>query len=570
MTTRELDSRREITPADDGRIALATLAIVVAFTAIQTGRLLAAGVDVLTYDELQYARRALETHDRVQALGWTSWPWIVWSAQRHGKPPLFENLVAGALLVLGRDALLPSLAVVLALTTALALGIVASLLRASFSARAGLVGVLLLTASPAFARFTTSPYPTGLLVAAWAATVALLFPPRRGGGPTGGHGWSRARTAGLGVVLGLGCLTQATFPALVAAPLVFWIVAGGTSGLDARQRLRVALVTALVGAAVAAIWYGNNLGGALLYTSRAYRFETWQTAASTGGAWLGALFWNGLGAGPSIALVVALARALSAPRRTLARFDHAQLLLLGSLVATFLLLLAPALSSPNVSERLVLPALVAILVATAALLAEPGPRAWRLATSAAMVLVAVQWTIVQAGRPLVSPAASPAARVVLERLDPLGERQLIGRAMTDRLLERVAEIEREEPDVRFYLIVHDPEISAPRLNLLGVAAGDRKRFWWATHFNWPPERRAKALAKARARCAVFIDLERADGLQGRVRQRNLHADEVRAYLQAPESGFAPEGALADAAGRWTLRFYANFDLDVAPAVESVP
>jgi hypothetical protein len=531
----------------------AALAIAIAFIAIQTSRFLEAGVDALTYDELQYARRALETHDRVQTLGWTSWPWIVWSAQRHGKPPLLENLVALALLLLGRDALVAGLASVLALATAASLGLAFALLRASFSARAGLVGMLLLTASPAFARFTSSPYPTGLLVAAWTWTAWILFRPL--------PRWSRLRTLALGVGLGLGCLTQATFPALAAAPLGTWIVAGSASGLVARRRLNVALAAMLLGAAVAATWYGNNLGAALLYTSRAYRFETWQSAASTGSAWLTALFWNGFGVGGAAAIACTLARVLSAPRRTLARFGSAQIALLGACIATFLLLLVPALSSPNVSERLVLPGLIALLLATAAVLAEPGASGWRIVRNAALVVVAMQWGIVQVGRPLLSPTASPSTRALLDRLDPLGERQLISRELADRLLRHVEVVERSQPGVRWYLVVHDPEMSAPRLNLLGAAGGARKRFWWATHFNWPSARREQVLATSRDRRAIFVDLERAGSLQGRVLQRNLHADEVRTFLHAPENGFAPAGILADPSGRWTIRLYANFGLD---------
>src|SRR2546425_907417 len=68
------------------------------------------GIDALTYDECEYVRFALLTHDAIRARGVAAWPRLVARTQHYAKPPLLVNTLAASVLALGRGRIVAAMA----------------------------------------------------------------------------------------------------------------------------------------------------------------------------------------------------------------------------------------------------------------------------------------------------------------------------------------------------------------------------------------------------------------------------------------------------------------------------
>jgi hypothetical protein len=527
-------------------IALATLAS-------QATRLSRSGLCRFGYDEFQYARRALELRDAI-ATGAGS-VFSIAAHQRGAKPPLLEDLLASALLLLGREAVLGATLLVLLLGSAACLLLTWRLVSEAFSRLAGALAVLLVSASPAYLFFGARLYPEVLVVAAWLATMLLLF--------QAAERWGFGRILLLGILLGLGSLAKLTFLALVIGPLAVWLVVGGGGLRTVPERARALLLAAAVAVLIGAPWFVPNLTHALRHARVAYRFP------AGGGSqwplllrWSEALLWDGLGLfGAALALLAAV-RFAAAPRRLSSALDRRQLALLAACLAASVAVLAPALSSANVSIRLVLPALVPLLVAAAPLaVAEPSRRGVRLVRRAIVLALVLQWLGF-----LIVGAMDPPARWVRSVLEPMVPPFLHAKERScDRIsgpsravVELARSVAATAPGAKWLLVTAYPEMNSARLNFMVAREGGGPEFDAASAFLWKDRTRARVLARAASTRSIIVDYQRTRPLRGRLVERNRYAGETRAFVARPENGFRLWRRLDDPNGRYTIALYANF------------
>src|SRR5258706_1579761 len=210
------------------------------------------GYSILLWDDSEYVGEALDTADHVTAFGLPSWLGYVVSAQHYSKPPLYVNLLAFFIHLVGRARTPLAIGLLAAVTSAL-LGIaVFSVLRRVTSYWFGILSMLAIAGLPAVARWAPAAFPDLLLTLYVVWVIAILL--------------TEANWFWLGVAMGLGLLAKTTFPLFVLLPIAYWHWQGRPAWA---ARTRYLLKAAVVAAAIAGVWYPFNIGEALAYARHA-------------------------------------------------------------------------------------------------------------------------------------------------------------------------------------------------------------------------------------------------------------------------------------------------------------
>jgi 4-amino-4-deoxy-L-arabinose transferase-like glycosyltransferase len=562
--------------------------LLVAPAVVAATRIVRGGLPALMYDECEYARQTLETADQLFRRGLLVWPEVIALHQPYSKPPLLVDVAAAFLAVVGRSRPVYAIAATMAATTLLTSLVVFRLARELFSVRAAVVALLALGAIPAYALYSSRLYPEPLVTLLLFLLLAELFASSRR--PAA---W---RALVLGATMGAGLLAKTTFPALAAGPLVIcWLRAGrGGAAREPVGRGVLAAGTA-VGLLVASLWYATNLDAALRYARKAYAFATWapDSASAIATTWLRAVVQEALGVGGCALVLVALACvavAVRAVRRgagavvsasaseagsveplgVLGGLGSAQRDVLLALLSAALPSILLALPSPNVSTRLLLPAFAAVAVGAAPLVASARPAgALRVARALALALVAAQWTLVQLGGLSTSPAWGESAplRAVSRWLDPYhGPLERIPTRPLEQLLHATVDLAPSAKVSRgafapvLYFVGNYPELDLSRFALYQVARESRVPTRWLCYFDWPAERRAEVLAKAKRQQSIVVAYRPKHPVRTDLEFLNRHGDECLRAVRDPANGFQLVRELAPAGASYALELYANVEL----------
>ncbi len=532
-------------------IAAALVAIVVSLEACWFSA--ACGPTSLAWDEGEYVLAALQTADRLEGSSLTHWPHVVRHDQHYAKPPLLVNILTAWLVVLGPSRLMSAIAGN-ALTTSLALYAIVALWAGRLcGGRGAFLGVLAVGAMPILGRSAAQVFPEPLVLLLVVTTAAtLLWPTPR---------WPAWRIGLLGMAIGLGLLAKASFPALIAGPLLVWLLLGAAFGVSRfRARLAILVAAGFAGVVLASIWYQTNWHEALDYVRSAHAFNlhpAWSRAQVLT-EWARVLTWETFG-GCGVVLVLASVTAF-APRRA----DPCRLSGL-ALLAAGIPMLAAGLSSANVAARLQLPAAGAVLLGAAMLSsAPPRTRLPKLAWLGMAVLMALQWTAIQ-GAPLWRARTSrrnvPLA-AVFDRLDPYGHSRGVscpdGRpalAVIDAM-EELAELGLW-PACR--LATNHRELNVGVLDVTAAARELPARFSWATYFSWDTARRKAALEDAKRMPTVIAALFPGNHWGAPEPVLNAHVDEVLDFVRERSNGYSIWQRITPDDGAFMLVLLRNFD-----------
>lgn len=538
------------------RLAAFAAIVIPALSAVAAFR--HAGVDGLIYDECEYLDYALDTRDKLTERGLMTWPAIIATEQGYAKPPLFVNTLAAASMLVGRTRAAGACMVQIFVTILLLQWLAYWIGERAFGPGGGLGAALALGAMPGLGALAGQLYPEPLLAALVLATIALLFAPISN------------RGAVLGVAIGLGCLTKATYPTMVGLPLAAWWLAG--SGRDAHFAARSrTLATALaVGGAIAALWYARNFGEALAHGRMSLGFVSADALRADGSVmdgaellrvWTKVILESQLGWCTAAAAGAAILLYAWPERR--GRFSR------DAALFAFVALLAAApnvfatVRTANVTYRLLLPALAPLVVLIGAAV---GQRADAGVANGLRMLalsaIGVQWLAIRVSQHdfaarLVSErggAVVGGAYAALTILEAPPERQR--RAPVDATMAELDQLNAEGIRPTVWLASNSYEYHVGRLDMFAAVWRRAAKFDWGTYAYWSDERIAEQRERLRADAGVvaaYASLKDAE-LEGRL--LNRHARELVEWLRA-ESGYSLWKSIdLNDGGRLTL--YKNF------------
>lgn len=441
------------------------------------------GPQILTWDDSEYARSALETVDYLGEYGLLSFPVWLTTGQHYGKPPLFVDTLALVLEFVGRGRLTTALGLLAVIDAALLLLAVYWFLRGVAPPGYRALTMIAVAGLPCLARWEPAPYSDIQLAILALVTIAMLVK-----GPR--SGW-------LGLVLGLGMLSKATFPALVGLPLLYWLLEEKDERVERLYRLLPAL---LIAAVIAAAWWLPNLAEARAYASLAYGFkiDVDQRLGPTILRWLQTGALEGLSWAVWLALIAALVARGPFARR------EVRYLLLGA--APVLLISLP---SPGTSIRFWEPSCVLIAIAIMLLLqrAKPG-----IVAAAAACLVA-QWMFTLAVQTPALAAAMQANRTwqQVAPIEPaLSALVPIPLTHVNFVLDRVERCGPAAPR-NWYLSANDGDLNVPRLQLMAKMRRLPQHFDYAQLFAWSEDESRRRLREIEQQEAMLITGEPIPG-----------------------------------------------------------
>ena len=447
------------------------------------------GYSILLWDDSEYVGEALDTADHVTAFGLPSWLGYVVSAQHYSKPPLYVNLLAFFIHLVGRARTPLAIGLLAAVTSAL-LGIaVFSVLRRVTSYWFGILSMLAIAGLPAVARWAPAAFPDLLLTLFVVWVIAILL--------------TEANWFWLGVALGLGLLAKTTFPLFVLLPIAYWHWQGRPAWA---ARTRYLLKAGLVAAAIAGVWYPFNIGEALAYARHAAGGARRPdlTLLETLGAWMKISAVQGIGL-TMLVLIGAAVIFLPTCRRHTLRFP-------GASVAMFLMGAVPfflmALTSPWPNNRHPLPSYVlfalAILV-TVFWIAKTSRAGWAL-LALVMAGALVQWTLAKMAEiPSIAERVKfTDAGLKLSWLQPaLSELQPASTDVVQDVLDRAEALGPAAPS-RWYLSGNDGYFNVPRLQLAAKVRRVPITFQWADYFDWTEEQIRSRLDSIASGSAILM------------------------------------------------------------------
>ncbi len=419
-----------------------------------------------------------------------SWLAYIVASQHYGKPPLYVNTLALFIHLVGRERLLLAVGLLAAVGAAL-LGIaVFVLVRRATSFWFGLLAMLAIAALPSVARWAPDAYPDLQLALCVVWVIALLG--------------SEPHFLWLGLAFAAGLLAKSTFPFYVALPLAWWWWQGRRAGI---HRTRTLVKAAVIGIAIAAVWYASNLSESFAYARTAYSGAYsahpvfWQTFT----AWLQVISGQGIG---WIMLLVGLAGALvfllpKRPQRIPFPRDPVVLLLLGGVPV-----LLVALTSPAADNRRTLPSFVLVTLAELLVLYWIARRS--KVGELLLVIVAagvfVQWTLTKLAE-IPSSAErlqSSSAGQSLIRLQPAVIELQPATTEAVAAVIRVAEAMGDAAPTRWYVSGNDGYFNVPRLQLAAKIRRLPVTFQWAEYFEWPELEVQDRLDKITGSSAILV------------------------------------------------------------------
>jgi len=516
------------------------------------------GVDQLVWDECEYVSGALKSADNLHVNGLSTWLDEIASRQKFVKPPLLVNILVPLVMLTGRDHIDLVLGIYAGLAVASALCLVAFLVWKHSSGRVAWVSVLAVGAMPAVGYYGRAVYPEILLVSLTLAVVAVLpWPPVR-------LDWWRA--VALGFVLGLGMLGKTIYPALVTGPLVVWFLVARRR--DGSTRCGMFLAGAgLVAFGVARVWYATNFERAWDYATGAYGWSAWtpESRFQVLVVWGRGIVNSGVGLLVTCVLVATVLIWLVGRFR-----QRAEKATISPVAVALLLAAAPlivvAVSSPNVNQRLIMPALVCVVVAVLIGLAQANrSRTTRYGYLVALVSLAIQFAVVQIGWIALSLAADRVSSIpsTMQTLNPFLDD--LARFQDPRSIEEVfdalAETRAEGYRTDCWLICDYREFNQ---NLLQMHRHLRRfpvSFRWGSYFSWPREHVESVIADLNNTDAVVAWYQPRGAREGGGGFLNRHSEHAREVVRQRASGFEMWRRVAPDDGAFVLELYRNFGMD---------
>jgi len=515
------------------RWVLPVVALLIALASISSGIQAAVrGVDRLTWDECEYIEYTLRTYDQLEMRGLIAWPLVVATDQHHVKPTLLVNALIPAIWLSGRDNLGVALGLFFGLTVAGLLVAVAAMARVLYSPRSMLPAVLAVGAMPAVGYFSRSVYPTvPLCFLTLAAIGVLLWPGNR----------ATARRAVLfGFVIGLGMMAKTTFPVLVVGPITLWFF-NERRASSMRARLGFLALAAVVAAVVVAPWYLDNWRGALDHATMSYGWTNQgpQPPLEILRDWGETLVIRGFGV-TTFSLVVTAAVLWWSCRRKPSG-DHRYPPATFALLLSAGPLLAVAMTSVNVMDRLVLPALACLVFAAAAALGRlEMPTVGRVVRVVVLSGAALQFTVVQLGWLARPGADEPRILRKAERiLDPFAGWLLrpVDHRPAEDVLTVLEKLARESEYPRCLLLTDFVELNVFRLRMVNQILRAPFLFGWGSYFSWPAEQVPKAIRGAGKTPTILVWYRPLVGPFHRGDTLNRHAIRARDAVRDEASGF---------------------------------
>ena len=520
----------------------------------------------LIYDECEYVQFALQTHDRIAERGLSAWPRIIFNEQHYAKPPLLVNCLAFWLLVLGRAHINGALAVHAGLSMLLLMLPAYLLARRVWSDAAALLTALAIGAIPAVARFAGEVYPEALVAALLLAYVAVLFWPNAR--------WTLWRALLAGICVGLGLWAKVTFPSLAVGPTLVWLIAGASGGPDSPfRRIGWLTLSAIPALLIAAGWYTTSWQEALEYVRTSYRFVTGAVLDEQGNigsklqiaaAWGRMALYEGVGLSAVGLLIGAVVLGFLRVRSPNSNPDRRKLLI--ALVLAAAPMLIGAVSSPNVSRRLLLPALTVLVVAAACTLAASQRGRWReYLRRTLIVMVVLQWCVLRVAGllPVEQRKSNDFVAAFVDQLSPsYSPRGKLDRRPVDAIVAAARELNAEGYASTFYLISNHSEVCVPRLDLICVAEQAEVDFEWGAYADWAAEDNAAALRAASAGPNVLIEYAPGRPLSSGDKYANRLTEDMLAKVQTEPRPFRLWRSMSvEGEAGFTLRLYRNFDSD---------
>ncbi len=549
-------NRQGIAPAI-ARWALVACLIAIP-TATVTWRVMDGGLGALVYDECEYVQFAIETYDRLIDRGLLRWPLTIANDQHYAKPPLYVNALSLGLLLVGRPAVATALGLVSGLAVASLLTITWALLRRIAGPRAAVFALLAIGAVPSFQHYSGAVYPEAIITLLVVGAFAVMFWPS--------EIFSYRRAALLGLLGGLGILSKATFPVLLAGPVFVWLVAGRAGGAATWQR-RLALtgIALAVAAAVSSVWYVTNWREALTYIQSAYQFNTWepQSRGEIMSAWANAILWEGLGLSLCILILTTLALL---PFRAMTTDSKRRLGLIPLLLSLFLSglpLVAGAVSSPNVSRRLLIPALVPLAICVVVLLGAVELRPFAARLRLALVgLVAIQWVALRGAAFSDTGLWDMSAfnrRIASSLCPEWGRRTKLDSRPAQWVLDEIEALRRDSALPNCYVMNNYAEISVPWLNLMRTVRGLKASIDWGTYFSWPQAQRRFVLDVASQAPSLLVCYDRKTPPSAFHAFVNRFVAEDLAFASALPIPFRSWKRFEAPDGSFTVEIYSNLE-----------
>jgi MFS family permease len=487
------------------------------------------GAAALSWDDSEYISQALLTHDRVKDAGIWTWPLVIAREQHYAKPPLLVNTLALAALVLGRTHVWGAVGVVLALSNLALLWGVARLFRSTMDERAALLAVLTTAGLPVMVAFAPMVLVEVQLAALVVWMMALLVSSREG--PPPGWRW----TIALGVVLGLGMLSKATFPFYAILPLGLWLWEGRRQAAARFDALGRAVV---IGALIALVWYWGNWAEALFYARLAavVVMDPSVTAADRLAQWLKFVARDGVGWTVALAMVLGWVRWSRADWRLPAWLTASAV----PLILTAVLSPAPVTTRHLLVSELELGLAGCALVAAA--LASGRIALWRRA--AIFAVLGLGAALGMGAHALMASDAcwnQPRVQAARERwLPALVNTDSNSELAVEAAFQLLAAANEQESAL---LVGEDLYMNVPRLALHSVTQANFIRFDYATYFNWTEARCVARLAAAReARQPILV--YRRPWSAGEPAYLNRYEGMSLAYLADPANGYREVGRRA--------------------------
>ncbi len=464
------------------------------------------------WDESEYLTQSLETFDYAHEHGLSSWPMYVVREQTR-KPPLYVNTLAALTFLMGRDHAVQAAGVLAALQMAWLTLLVFRMIERAAGLAFGALGALAVMAMPGVADSGPTAFPDMQLSLIVLGVIAMLA--------GGDVPW-----AWLGLVLGLGLMSKASFPAFVALPLIVW-------SWRNRVRARALLYACAMALAIAGPWYAVQYRKVIAHAVMANdaKLDPAATMLRNAQAWI--LTYAESGIGYCLLFVVGLgllAGWLTRSKPAAGKDRAIVLLLAGSLPALIYLLQAGWPSS-----RVALPALILLAIALILSMAYvvKDSRYRRPILAVCLVIISAHWAIAWGAETTYlqwRPRNGWAMRVVSATV-PMIWREPATDAPVRAVNGWLHGLPARSPST-WYVSGNDFEFSVPRLQLAEKMSQGRLQFDWACYFQWP-----------RQQCIVTLDEVRAKGWGLIVYTRTTPLDSFRKYMAQYDS--VVEGYLAD-------------------------